>query len=84
MDQYDLLIYGATGYTGRLIAAEAVRRGLAPVLAGRDETSVGALAGSLGLPHRVFALDDPDAVRKGLIGMKVVLHCAGAKLQPCS
>ena len=32
-----LLIYGATGYTGELIAREAVRRGLRPMLAGRSE-----------------------------------------------
>lgn len=77
MPGHDLLIYGATGYTGRLIAAEAVRRGLVPVLAGRDDTAVAALAGSLGLAHRAFGLDDPAAVRAGLAGMKAVLHCAG-------
>ncbi|MEO8224511.1 MAG: hypothetical protein ABI661_06875, partial [Gammaproteobacteria bacterium] len=30
------LIYGANGYTGQLMAAEAVRRGLKPILAGRN------------------------------------------------
>ncbi len=29
------MIYGANGYTGRLIAVEAVHRGMKPVLAGR-------------------------------------------------
>ena len=29
------MIYGANGYTGELIAREAVSRGLKPVLAGR-------------------------------------------------
>ena len=32
-----LLIYGATGYTGELIAREAVRGGLHPILAGRNQ-----------------------------------------------
>jgi short subunit dehydrogenase-like uncharacterized protein len=32
----DWLIYGANGYTGTLIAKEAVSRGLRPVLAGRS------------------------------------------------
>ena len=77
MDGHDLLIYGATGYTGRLAAAEAVRRGLAPVLAGRDEAAVGALAASLGVPHRAFGLDDPEAIRAGLAGARAMLHCAG-------
>ena len=41
-----LLIYGATGYTGELIAREAARRGLRPVLAGRNEVAVAALSSS--------------------------------------
>ncbi|MFM2124715.1 MAG: hypothetical protein RL328_1166, partial [Acidobacteriota bacterium] len=39
-----LLIYGANGYTGRLIVAEAVSRGLRPILSGRSESAVRALA----------------------------------------
>lgn len=31
------MIYGANGYTGRLVVDEALQRGLKPVLAGRDE-----------------------------------------------
>ena len=36
-----LLIYGANGYTGRLIAREAARRGLKPLLAGRNRDEAG-------------------------------------------
>ncbi len=79
----DWLIYGANGYTGRLIAAEAVARGLRPVLAGRS-TSVAALAAELGLEHRVFDLADPAAVRAGLQGMAIVLHCAGPFSATCA
>lgn len=71
------LLYGATGYTGELIAREAVRRGLAPVLAGRNPETVGALAAELGLAHRAFPLDDLAALRRGLDGVAAVLHCAG-------
>ena len=39
-----LLIYGATGYTGELIAREAVARGLQPLLAGRHGPAITALA----------------------------------------
>ena len=35
-----LLIYGSTGYTGRLIVAEALARGLRPTLAGRNADAV--------------------------------------------
>ena len=69
------MLYGANGYTGQLIAREAVRRGLAPILAGRDEGKVAALAHELGLSHRVFALDR-DAARH-LGGMALALNCAG-------
>jgi short subunit dehydrogenase-like uncharacterized protein len=71
------LLYGANGYTGALIAREAVVRGLRPVLAGRNAEAVTALANQLGLEHRIFALDDAAATRAGLEGMTAVLHCAG-------
>lgn len=71
------MIYGATGYTGALIAQECVRRGLRPVLAGRDAGSLPLLAQRLGLPHRVAALDDATALKPALQGMAAVLHCAG-------
>lgn len=73
----DWMIYGATGYTGELTAAEAVRRGMRPILAGRNEAAVASIAAKLGLNHRVFNLDDPAGCRQGVSGMKLVLHCAG-------
>ena len=72
-----LVIYGATGYTGELIAREAVRRGLQPVLAGRNVTAVAALAQELGCEHRIASLDDPAALARALQGAAVTLHCAG-------
>ncbi|HST29184.1 MAG TPA: saccharopine dehydrogenase NADP-binding domain-containing protein [Rudaea sp.] len=72
-----LLIYGANGYTGRLIAREAARRGLKPLLAGRDRDEVDALAKELGLLRRVFELSNPVEIARNLDGVNVVLHCAG-------
>ncbi|HEX3110957.1 MAG TPA: saccharopine dehydrogenase NADP-binding domain-containing protein [Thermoanaerobaculia bacterium] len=66
------MIYGANGYTGELIAREAVRRGERPVLAGRSRESIEKLANELGCEWRVFDLDKPD-----LSGVQLVLHCAG-------
>ena len=71
------MIYGANGYTGELIAREAVRRGFKPVLAGRSAEKVAALAHELGLEHRVFALSSAAEVGAGIAGMALVLHCAG-------
>ena len=72
-----LLIYGAYGYTGKLIAEHAVEQGLAPVLAGRDGEKVRALAGRLGLEARVFTLDNVEEVARQLAGMHCVIHAAG-------
>jgi short subunit dehydrogenase-like uncharacterized protein len=66
------LIYGANGYTGELIAREAVRRGLRPILGGRSAEKIEPLAKELGLAARAFALD-----RTNLDGVEAVLHCAG-------
>lgn len=71
------VLYGANGYTGALIAREAVRRGLAPVLAGRNGEAVGALARELGLPHAVVDLGDARALDALLADADLVLHCAG-------
>jgi short subunit dehydrogenase-like uncharacterized protein len=71
------IIYGANGYTGKLAAMESVRRGMRPVLAGRNEAAVAQLAGELSLEFRVFSLDDPDEARRGIEGLELVLHCAG-------
>ena len=35
-----VLIYGATGYTGQLVAKRAKEIGMAPILAGRNEAKV--------------------------------------------
>lgn len=66
------LLYGANGYTGELIAREAARRGVKPILAGRNAEKVQSLARELGCEARVFDLDAID-----LSGVSLVLHCAG-------
>lgn len=71
------MIYGATGYTGRMAAQQATAAGLNPVLAGRDETRLAALAAELGVEHRSFALDDAATVDAALHGVSAVLNCAG-------
>ena len=71
------LLYGANGYTGRLIAELAVSRGMKPILAGRSEAKVRPLADRLGLEWRAFSLSDPKALDEGLRGADAVLHSAG-------
>lgn len=71
------MIYGANGYTGELIAREAKRRGLQPVLAGRNRQRVQQLADELELPWRAFDLDDAAGAAHQLDGTRLVLNCAG-------
>lgn len=79
----DWMIYGANGYTGRLIAAEAARRGLRPILAGRNQQALEELGSRLNLPIRVFDLADATGVARGLKQMALVLHCAGPFAATC-
>lgn len=71
------MIYGANGYTGELVAREAVRRGLSPILAGRNAEAVKRLGRELGLQSRAFSLDDAQGTAAELYGVAAVLHCAG-------
>jgi saccharopine dehydrogenase (NAD+, L-lysine-forming) len=71
------MIYGAYGYTGRLVAALATERGELPVLAGRDARRLRDLGELFELEHRAFDLGDAAALRRGLEGIDVVAHCAG-------
>jgi short subunit dehydrogenase-like uncharacterized protein len=70
------ILYGASGFTGRLIARAAVARGMRPVLAGRDGTKIEPLAAELGCDSRVFPLQAAETAGQ-LDGMAAVLHCAG-------
>ena len=63
-----IVLFGATGYTGRLVAAALLARGADPVLAARDRKRTEALAGELagdGPPPEVAEADvhRPETVR---------------------
>jgi short subunit dehydrogenase-like uncharacterized protein len=76
-DRDKWMIYGANGFTGRLIAQEAKRQGLAPILAGRNRAAIEGLARELSLASRVFDLSDRAAARTGLAAVAAVANCAG-------
>ena len=73
----NFLIYGANGYTGELITRYAVDRGMKPVIAGRNESAIKALAEKHSLEHRVFSLDETAKLDAALDEVITVLHCAG-------
>jgi len=72
-----LLVYGAYGYTGRLIVEEALRRGLRPLLSGRDRVRLQKLGDETGLDTRPCSLDDDAGLRALLRDAEVVIHAAG-------
>jgi len=59
-----IVVFGATGYTGRLTAEALVRRGQKPVLAARNATRLAQLAAELGghLETRVADVSRPETV----------------------
>jgi len=71
-----VLVYGASGHTGRFVVDELLRRGLAPVLAGRSADRL-AGAGPRDLERRTFGLDDPGRLRDSLEDVAAVVNCAG-------
>ena len=71
------MIYGANGYTGRLIVKEAQKRGLQPILAGRKRETITAMAAKTGFDSLVFDLENTAAINAALEGVSIVLHCAG-------
>ncbi len=58
-----IVLFGATGYTGRLVAAALVRRGARPTLAARNAQTLDALAAELGgLDTAVADVSRPESV----------------------
>jgi len=71
------LIYGAYGYSGKLIAHQAKKRGYQPILAGRNENFLEPVARHLNFQYKAFSLDDIDEVQKQLEDVDLVINCAG-------
>lgn len=77
MQNNQFLLYGANGYTGRLIAKMAGAYSLVPVLAGRNEQALKEMAEVLQLQYKVIDLDQTDLLVEALKEHQLVLHAAG-------
>lgn len=74
----NVLVYGAYGHTGRFVVAELLRRGLTPVLSGRDAARLDAMSGQFpGLAVRRATVDDAESLEKAVRGAGLVVNCAG-------
>lgn len=73
-----IAVYGATGFTGKLVSRELARRGADFVVAGRNRAKLDVLSAELGnVPATAAPLDDPTALRALLEPCAAVIACAG-------
>jgi short subunit dehydrogenase-like uncharacterized protein len=74
----ELMIYGATGYTGRLAGEYAKSIGLDFIIAGRTLSKLQNLASLLEVSYRAFDVQDSSAhFDSSLKDVSVLLNCAG-------
>lgn len=76
-NQQSWMIYGAYGFTGRLVVEEALRRGHRPVLAGRNDQHLQAMAQEMHLPAIPLPLDDPNALQAAARSVGLIFNAAG-------
>ncbi|MFK7951513.1 MAG: trans-acting enoyl reductase family protein [Ekhidna sp.] len=72
-----VLIYGAYGYTGRLIIEESISHGIKPLLAGRNKQKLESVASTYDLEHEVIDISEREKLEEWLSKGTVVIHCAG-------
>jgi len=72
-----IFIYGAYGYTGKLIVQVAIDQGLKPVLGGRNKNKLSILASKHQLEHVAFDVKNTNEWDKLLPNIDLVINCAG-------
>lgn len=74
----DILLFGATGYTGRLTAAALGRRGASFAVAGRNPAALEDLAAGVGAVEvRIADAADHSTLVRAVADCKVLLTCVG-------
>ena len=72
-----LMLYGANGYTSRLIINELIGQNIKPILAGRNKEKINSLADKHGFDSSIFSLDNPDNIDDNLKRIDVIINAAG-------
>jgi len=71
-------VFGAYGHTGRFVVSELRKRGLTPILTGRDSDKLNAFGNTHPeLEIRVASVDDPASLDRAISGAAAVINCAG-------
>src|SRR4051794_21529142 len=79
---HSIVLFGATGYTGRLVADALVARGAQPLLAARNEAAVAKMAGELGgLEYAVADVSKRQTLRQLVPGDTVLVSTVGPFLR---
>jgi short subunit dehydrogenase-like uncharacterized protein len=75
---HKIVVFGATGHTGRFVVAELARRGLMAILAARDPGKFLALHKTYpSFEMRLASIDDPASLDQALLGASLVINSAG-------
>jgi Saccharopine dehydrogenase NADP binding domain len=78
MDNQSVAVYGASGHTGRFVVSELRRRGLTPILSGRDAEKLNAVRDEHpGAEVRSAWVDAPASLDRAFLGASAVINCAG-------
>lgn len=84
MAEYYIGVFGANGHTGRFVAAELARRGVAARWIGRDPTALSQLQAGLGHGDmHVASAADPASLLAAFEGLSAVINCAGPFFDTC-
>jgi short subunit dehydrogenase-like uncharacterized protein len=72
-----IVLFGATGVTGKLIAKELIKANVPVRLVGRDERALKAIAGQSNFEIKTIDLQRPDTIKDALDGATVAINCVG-------
>jgi short subunit dehydrogenase-like uncharacterized protein len=70
-------VIGATGYTGRFVVAELLRRGMTPIAIARNGAALEAADFGEGVIRRRATIDDAEALDRALRGVHAIINVAG-------
>jgi hypothetical protein len=71
-------VFAAYGHTGRFVVSELCKRGLTPILCGRDPTKLKSFGETHSeLEIRVASVDDQESLDQAVSGAVAVINCAG-------
>ena len=77
-DKATVVVFGATGHTGRFVVSELVGRGMKVIAIARDEEKLKAARfPSQGVVRRTATTDNPASLDRALEGARAVINCAG-------